>query len=150
MKVAFFRAGTSFFSRLIQFWTRGSASHVELVFSDGMAFSSHEADGGTRFKQIDFSAPGWELVDVPVSADDESRILAWCHNEEGCAYDWRGITFSFLPVPIGWQHSERWFCSEVCTAALQLAGYLSGYTPASLSPNGMYKALKRDLAVVDN
>lgn len=146
MKLAFYHGKGSFFSKLIRLWTFGSFSHVEIVFSDGLAFSSHEADGGTRFKQIDFTAPGWELVDVPVSQQDEARIRAWCRNEDGCAYDWRGITFSFLPIPIGWQHSERWFCSEICAAAVQLAGYLSGYTPAALSPNGLYKALCKELS----
>lgn len=145
MKVAFYKRGKSFFGKLIRFYTRGPYSHSELVFSTGACFSSHEADGGTRFKAIDLNPDEWDILDVPMTAALENMVRTFCAAEDGCGYDWRGISFSFLPIPVGWQHPDKWFCSEICTAGLQLAGYLSGYTPASLSPNGLYKALKKEL-----
>lgn len=146
LRVAFRKRAPGFASGFIRFWTGGRFSHVELVFSDGVCFSSSATDGGTRFRELDLNPEEWEFVPVQLSPDVEARVREFCKAEEGCRYDWRGIGFSFLPIPIGWQHAEKWFCSEVCTAALQVAGYLRGYTPASLSPNGMHKKLVAEVS----
>lgn len=144
MRVAFRKRAKSWYSYLIRFYTRGPYSHSELVFSDGLCFSSQEGEG-SRFKAISLTADEWDLLPVPVSEADQLRIRAFCEREKGCEYDWRGISFSFLPVPIGWQSAEKWFCSEICAAGLQIAGYLSGFTPASLSPNQLYRELAKEL-----
>lgn len=144
MKVAFRKAAKSWYSFVIRLYTRGPFSHCELVFSDGQCFSSQEGEG-SRFKLIDLKPAEWDLVDVLTDERVESQVRAFCESEKGCEYDWRGISFSFLPIPIGWQHPDKWFCSEICTAGLQVAGYMRGYTPASVSPNQLYKCLYGDL-----
>lgn len=146
MYVAFQKDSRTFFGKVIRLWTRGQYSHTELVFSDGKWFSSDETDNGTRF--IDGPKPdcSYDYIHVPVHEYDEARIREFCEAENGCAYDKKGIGFSFLPIPIGYQSETRWFCSEICTAALQLAKYCSGYTPARVHPNKLYKILNAELA----
>jgi len=145
MKLAFRKKPRSIYAHIIRLWTFGKYSHSEIVFSDGKCFSSDEADGGTRFKDMAMSADDWDLLAIPCSSQQEKRVRAFCEEEDDLKYDKVGIGFSFLPIPIGWQSANRWFCSELCVAALQQIGFLTGYTPASISPNKLYKLLKKEL-----
>jgi hypothetical protein len=145
VKVVFRKKSDSIYSKIIRLWTWGPFSHTELVFSDGRTFSSDERDGGTRWTTRSLDRDEWDILEVPCSAEDEQRVAAFCHSEENCRYDMVGIGFSFLPVPIGWQSSTKWFCSEICVAALQQIGFLVGYTPSRISPNQLYKLLKKEL-----
>ena len=145
MKVAFRKKAKSWYSKIIQWYTFGPYCHVELVFANGICFSSSEDDGGTRFKTIDLQPEEWDLIEVPCEPSVEGEIYRFCQREQNSRYDWRGIAFSFLPVPIGWQSADKWFCSEIVAAGLQLGGFLSGYTPAALSPNQLYRKLVKEL-----
>jgi len=145
MKVAFRKKPSSIYAHIIRLWTMGKFSHSELVFSDGRTFSSDEADGGTRWTDRAMPSSEWDFIDIPCTTKQENRARVFCEGEDGCKYDMVGIGFSFLPVPIGWQSAEKWFCSEICVAALQQIGYLIGYTPSRISPNKLYKILKSEL-----
>jgi hypothetical protein len=137
--------------KLISWWTKGSYSHVEIVFSDGMAFSSSPRDGGCRFRKIEYS-DHWEVIsldnrikwlaaeywskhwqDIP---DDigplqfaelyEDEIRKWCESQVGKTYDWKAI--------LGWtfgecdfQDKEKWYCSEIAYYVLNLFGIKEGY-----------------------
>ena len=146
MRVAFKRNVTGWFGWVIRAVTWGKYTHSEIVFHDGSMFSSDEADGGSRF--ITGPKPGveYDYLDITTTAEQNRRVLEFCQRENGYKYDIRGIAFSFLPIPVGWQSADRWFCSEVCVAALQQIGYLVGHTPSSVSPNALYKLLKKELA----
>lgn len=148
IKVAFRKDGTSIYSKIIKAWPFGGAkgpySHCEVLFSNGWSWSSDETDSGTRFKKITYTS-GWDFLEIPCSLDDERRLWKFCESENGLAYDKRGIIFSFLPIPIGWQHENKWFCSEAVTAVIQLLHYLSGYSPASIAPSRLYKLLSVEL-----
>ena len=77
MKVALYkgkRGGfAGVFDAAVRWWTRGAYSHVELVFSDGMAASSSTRDGGVRFKRIDFKPEHWDFIELKV---DEEQLRA--------------------------------------------------------------------------
>lgn len=141
--------GESLYSKIIRKWpfggSYGSYSHEEIAFSNGWSWSSSETDGGTRFRYIDYTNGNWDLLFIRCTADEERRVWEFCEKENGLGYDTRGILFSFLPVPIGWQHPDKWFCSEACTAALQLLGYLRGYAPSSIAPSKAYKLMVKEL-----
>lgn len=145
MKITFRKKPSSIYSHIIRLWTFGKYSHSELAFSDGRTFSSDEADNGTRWKDWKLSPDEWDFLEIPCTKEQEQEVLAFCAGEEGCEYDKVGIGFSFLPIPIGLQSARRWFCSEICVAALQQIGYLTGYTPSRVSPNALYKILKKEL-----
>ena len=118
MKVALYKgkrggfAGA--FDAAVRWWTRGAYSHVELVFSDGMAASSSTRDGGVRFKRIDFKPDHWDFVEVD---GDEEYARAFIAERVGQGYDYFGL-FGFVWRP----HSGSallWFCSEIVLGALK-------------------------------
>lgn len=110
------------FAWLIWMFTRGRPVHTELVFNDDLSYSAgYERTGavGTRFtRHVNFDAPGmWHLVELPVAL--AARAFDFCEREQGCGYDYFGILFGWT---LGFRPSPtRWFCSEVCAAALQYA-----------------------------
>lgn len=146
MKIAFQKRDAGIFALAIRAWTWSKYSHCELVFSDGRAFSSHVRDGGTRFISMSYPSPTvWDFIEIPATSEDEALVRAFCEAELNCKYDWNGIFLSQV-LPFRRQHPERWFCSEVCSAALQLLGRLPAYPPAhSFSPGGLYRTLRRIL-----
>lgn len=117
MRLAFYKgrrgglAGA--FDALVRWWTRGPYSHVELIFSDGLAASASQRDGGVRFKHIDFAPDRWDFVAV---RGDEAAARAWFVQHEGASYDYAGL-FGFFWRP-GSGAGSRWFCSEAIAAAL--------------------------------
>lgn len=141
MYLAFKKEATNFFGRIIKAYTFSKYCHAELVFSDNTWFSAREFKDGTSF--IPGPPPGerfsmYNYIPLRLSREAETRIRAWCEREKGCDYDVRGVLFSFLPIPIGWQSAEKWFCSEICCAALQTEGWFTGYSAASVSPRKLY------------
>jgi hypothetical protein len=145
IKVAFRKKGGSWFSWLIRAYTGGPLSHSEILFPDGRSFSSDESDGGTKWRTRDMTATEWDFLTVPCTEEQVQRVVEFCNGEDGCEYDKTGIAFSFLPIALGYQSSSRWFCSEICVAALQQVGFMTGYTPSRISPNKLYKILKKEL-----
>lgn len=118
MRAAFYK-GTrpgiaGIYNRLVRFWCQGPYSHCELIFSDGMAASASFADGGVRFKRIEFDPANWDIVDLPGA--DEAAARAWFEQREGAAYDLIGnLRFVIAPLP---DNDRRFFCSEAVLAAL--------------------------------
>jgi hypothetical protein len=117
MRLAFYKGRRGGFAGLfdaaVRWWTRGPYSHVELVFSDGLAASASQRDGGVRFKPITFHPDRWDFVPVD---GDEDAARAWFAGHWGAAYDYAGL-FGFVWRP-GKGASRRWFCSEAIAAAL--------------------------------
>ena len=144
-------------SRLTDWLSGGYGySHVEMVFSDGMSFSSSAFDSvdlpdgrtlknGVRIKQIDYAhhPDRWRLVPLPfVSPKDERAMREWAEKTwaEGHGYDFNGVSRFVLP----WmrEHPEKYFCSEVCATAMEHAGFrLFDAPPHKLAPYRMAMAL---------
>ena len=140
MKVAFLK-GEGFTAKLVKWWTKGPYDHCALVFSDGVSFSSSlQKDMYTQFERINFNTAYWDVLDVPMSAEDEHKVRSFCINEMNCRYDWVGIFLSQI-IPLGYNSKSKWFCSEVCVAALQKANLLLNEKPNRVSPNKLYKLL---------
>lgn len=118
MKAAFYtgtRPGKAgLYNRLVRWWTTSPYSHVELVFSDGIAASSSYADGGVRFKVIDFEPRSWEFIELPLHLEADAR--AWFAAHAGAGYDLRG-NLHFMVEPLA-DRKDAWFCSEAVAAAL--------------------------------
>lgn len=144
------KVATSTFGKLIQNytyvpWYKGPRyCHTELVFSNGEWFSSRELQNAVSFSKGPAHGDlisAYDLFVIPgMTLEREERIKRWCTseicNDDGspCNYDVRGVVFSFLPIPIGWQSPDKWFCSEICVAALQFDGWFVGYDASSISP----------------
>lgn len=141
MKVAFLK-GTGFVDKLIKFWTMSRYSHCELVFSDGTWFGNAlDGEMKTGFKTRDANPAYWDFIELPTSEADEIKIKAFCEDEKNCKYDWTGIFLSQF-IPLGIQSKTKWFCSEICTAALQEIGMLKGIKPYRVSPGKLNSLIK--------
>lgn len=133
MQLAFYKGGKRFFDRMVQWWTRSSYSHCELVFGyvpgseAAECASSSKLDGGVRIKLIDLAPDRWDLVDLPFS--DEAAARDWFQLHLGENYDVKGLLGFVGPIK---GRSKKWFCSEACAAAL---GYEDPwrYSPAMLA-----------------
>ncbi|MGJ8689843.1 MAG: hypothetical protein ACSHXZ_10010 [Gammaproteobacteria bacterium] len=133
MQLAFYKGGKRLFDRMVQWWTRSSYSHCELVLSyqldsgEAECASSSKLDGGVRIKLIDLSPDRWDLVDLPFT--DEAAARDWFLLHLGEDYDVKGLIGFVGPIE---GRSKKWFCSEACAAAL---GYKDPwrYSPAMLA-----------------
>ncbi|WP_114968551.1 hypothetical protein [Rhodoferax ferrireducens] len=130
MKVAFYKSTrpgiAGIYNRLVRWWTRSPYSHAELIFSDGWAASSSFADGGVRFKRIDFDPAHWDFVEID---GNEAAPRQWFHAHDGDLYDlWGNVGFVVGPVP---DDPDKRSCAESIAAAL---GYAESwrYSPAIL------------------
>lgn len=117
MKIAFYtgtRPGLAgIYNRLVRWWTRSPYSHAEIIFTDGMAASSSFADGGVRFKRIDFDPTHWDFVEIEA---DEASVRHWFAEREGRAYDLMGnVGFVLGFVPDG---QDKFSCAESVAASL--------------------------------
>lgn len=135
MKAAFYK-GTrpglaGLYNIITKWWGNGKYSHCELIFSDGMAASSSFADGGVRFKRIEFSPDRWDFIKLSDELEADAR--AWFEAHAGQKYDLRGnvrFVLDFLR-----DDKDKWFCSEAKGAALGIK------EPWRLDPNNLFQVL---------
>lgn len=135
MRMAFYKSNRgTFLDFMIDAWTGfGGFSHCELVFSDGMSFSSSPREGKCRFKSIKYDDK-WVMVDLDWIGDlNEGEIRLQCINEVGKKYDYLGIFFTFV-LPIHVDDRKKWWCSEICTKMI-------GIKKFRISPNRLFKVL---------
>lgn len=144
MKLAFYVAkyglkSGHFFDLAISLATWGPYSHTEIVFSDGLWFSSSPRDGGVRFKEIIPKEEHWHYHFPGASHEQEHIVRQWCESQISLPYDWLGAVGTVIPfVP----HSNyRWFCSEICIAAFQSIGFMPYIIPHKTSPNKLWRLL---------
>jgi hypothetical protein len=118
MKVAFYKAKTRLFNRLVSWWLRGPYSHCELVVWTNpqglsLCISSSYMDGGVRSKWIALDPDHWDLVPVVGST---ARAMVWLAAQKDAGYDVPGL-LGFV-----WRRVEddqaKWFCSEAVAAML--------------------------------
>jgi uncharacterized protein YycO len=118
VRIAFYK-GTrpgiaGIYNRVVRWWCGGKYSHVELVFSDGIAASASFEDGGVRMKRIDLDPGKWDIVEV--SPDLALGAIKWFMDNAGKPYDLLG-NVGFLWRPIQGDR-DAYFCSEAIAAAL--------------------------------
>jgi hypothetical protein len=143
MKVAFLK-GTGIVDMAIRLFTFSKYSHCELLFNDSVWFGNNPngnlQTGFRRRIMIDIDKY-WDFVEIKMTEDEENRIKKFCESERDCNYDWKGIFLSQI-FPLNKENPDKWFCSEICTAALQVIGYLPGIKPCQISPGKLYSLIK--------
>jgi hypothetical protein len=135
MKLAFYRVDAPKKEKgdyLVNLATgRYGYSHTELVFSNGVCYSSSPREGCCRFKDIDiYDKSTWVTIDLnPDIYNQEFEANAWreAFRLNGSKYDWEGI-FLNQAIPLGIDKQDKWWCSEVCM-------YLLNSHPYKISPN---------------
>jgi uncharacterized protein YycO len=142
LKVAFLKRDPSLMGWLIQTWTRSPYIHTELVFNDVTMVSSIQGIG-VRSLHVPgwYDRDKWDTIEVVVSESEQKAILEWLKCEMGSGYDWFGL-FMCQVFRFGRHNQNKWFCSELCTAALQSIGRFPGVKPYQQSPAKLYKLLR--------
>jgi hypothetical protein len=140
MKIAFLK-GTSIVDRLIQLWTLSKYSHCEMIFSDHTSFgTSLELPFKTVMSYKTYDPMYWDVVEVNIPAFKEQIIKDFCMTQIGKSYDWKAIFFSMI-LPLRQDSSDKWICSEVCTAGFQRAGYFNDIKACRVNPGKFRKLL---------
>ena len=122
-------------------WRYSMISHVEILFSNGLSFSSSEEDGGVRFKKIDFKPENWEFIEIDVTPEQEAKIFRWCESKTKNSYNWWGIFFAmWLWFYTTWE--DDWFCSQIVTRALQEIWMCCTLSAQMTSPWALVKYLE--------
>jgi len=151
-----FRKGyvdSNLFEKLVAWWTGLLAGtwgkldycHVELIFPDGMSFSSDPNDGGVRFKDIKYSHPDrWDIFELNIDESRFDSLYQVARKLIGRAYDWLGCIFDAgLHVKVLNDLSKLW-CNEACMSVLYVLSYLK-IKPKDITgdPIRMYQFCKR-------
>jgi hypothetical protein len=119
MNVIFLKKEGGIYGAAIRLWTWSPYIHAELEFSDGSRFTSSAGVGTSFLPPLPFTeASKWEKVPIVVTEAEETAMRLFCVEEQGCRYDWAGIALTQI-LGLGRQSKSKWFCSEVCVAALQ-------------------------------
>ena len=129
---------------LVRVWTRGTYSHVELIFSDNIWFSASLQDNGVRFKCIDYEKEKWDIIEIPSTKDEECICREYAKSKIGCKYDIIGIFFTQI-WHIDVEDKNRYFCNEIVHATLQQMFLFKGVKPYSYNPNSFHKLVVRNL-----
>lgn len=133
-----FHIGKTKLDRAIQVVTRSPYTHVEMVMSDGMWFTSSHFEKGVVGRKYEPEGV-WEYVDVEA---DEEVARHYLEALVGMPYDYLGVArFVFPGVP----HShDRWFCSELTACTLKVCGRNLKKKPQHYSPGGLHCELLKN------
>jgi hypothetical protein len=143
LEIAFRKAEPSLSSKIIRWWIKSPYSHCELVFSNGLTFSAYIEEYRTCFKNKEHLDSEWDYITLPMSIENEYKIYQFCLKETDCKYDIIGLVFTQI-IPLSFENPYWWFCSEVCTAALQANNMLLGIVPHETDPGELYKLVKEN------
>lgn len=153
MKVAFYKAKGTLFDALIKIWTcpitelftgkwKHSYSHCEVIFSDGIWFSSSPRDGGVRYKYIVEAPDTWDILTLDVPLQAELMVRDWCTKQVGKKYDWVGVLLGQL-LHMGYiQDPHRWYCSEIVSTILLKVGKFPPGGTNEVTPRELHDRLK--------
>lgn len=133
-QMAFYKGKGRFFDKVVRWWTGGKYSHCELVFSNDTYFSADAWENEVRFKRMFPNPENWDFVALNLTQKEELVVRAWCDSQEGKRYDYTGILLSQV-MPLHIEDPNRWFCSELCVAALQRVGRLPGLLAQDIDPS---------------
>ena len=143
MKVIFWIGKSSILGSAIRMFKHRGVSHSEILFTDNVSGTSDRDKGGVVLYSIPKLDPTeWVAIDIPCTIAQEAIMREFFISELGCGYDWKGILFAQM-LPWGRESKDKWFCSEICTAALKLAypHTFSDITPCEVDPAELLKLI---------
>ena len=133
MKAIFWIGKCGLVGTLIRAFKRRGVSHAEIMFSDGVCGTA-QPNGGVVLRHINFNRADWIVLDLPCTPGQEATVRGFFEQELGCPYDWSGLLFAQI-LGWNWQSKQKYFCSEICVAALQKAyPALAGLKPWRIDP----------------
>lgn len=126
--------------------TGGPYDHVEIVFPDGLSWSSSFVDKGSRFAEIEFNPDRWDFVDLTIAGDKVLLMRAMAEQLNGRPYGVakvmnfvsRALLNKEFPDPKG---DNSLFCSEAVALVLAAGGVLGSLPPRTTAPIHLAYAL---------
>lgn len=140
IKVIFYKAEGNLLDKLVRWWTSSLYSHCEILFNDGRIYSADGWNSKMVRYTTKYNLDNWAVLEVPLTDTKYRHLKNWCSDRVGQKYDWLGVIRFVLPfVP---QSDDKWFCSELCGAALKFVGLLGFNVDVhGMSPQGLYNKL---------
>jgi hypothetical protein len=132
MFIGFQKNPHNWMEKVICWWTKSEFFHCSLIFSDGRQFTAL-AGVGCAWSNSPSDVKSWEFIEVPLVPEQENKVRAFCSLEAGCGYDWLGLIISQL-AHFRRSHSDKFFCSELVVAALQVVDKFPDLPPCSMCP----------------
>lgn len=112
--------------RLIQYFSHGWATHVDIVWPPNMP-DGPERLFGARGDGVAVRAKDYEKflriarVTLPMTAEQNAKFFAFCRDQMGKPYDFSAeAAFAFGR---DWRTPEHWFCSELGESAVETSGF---------------------------
>jgi len=141
MNVLFLRHGGGLFGWLVRVWTGSPYAHAELEFTGGNRFTTIMGGKTCWEPPLGQDAGNYDRVWVALSPAQEDVVSRFCESELGCSYDWLGLFMSQV-LGLGRSDPHKWFCSELCAAALSQVIPSWPKVPAcKVSPGRLYLML---------
>lgn len=137
-----FVAGDGIGAELIEWFSAGDFSHVDIVMPDGSLLGAR-LDGGVRIRSANyqtFHKRAVAVLDRGQSVSD--AFIAAAVSQIGKPYDKTAIIG--FAAGRDWREDDSWFCSELAAWALEQANTFphAFYAPASkITPNGLLLAI---------
>ena len=151
MKIAFYKGwGKGIFNIIaiagIKLWTMGKYSHVELIDENNDWYSSDAfKHGGVRkLENFKHNPKNWDIFEIQFknTKADPQKAIEFIKSQFGKKYDWMGILFSQF-IPAGYHKKDKWFCSEICHAALGKGNIIIPKVKSEMvSPVKLFKIMK--------
>ena len=140
---AFGHDKTRLLDNLIGISSLSKYSHTELVFSDGLCFSSSGRDDGVRFRELDPHPDRWDIFDLVITEAEENqmRSMAELYVKKKIKYDYIGAVTCGFNLCI---HNKKFFCSEIVAIFLAFVFEMDGL-PCTYSPGDVVKYIQEPL-----
>lgn len=120
--------------------------HCELIIPKRGAFSI-VADGKVFMDpNKTFSRKDWRFLNINITHSQHAELMRWCSEQVGKSFNKLG----YYLVPLGgWSGGgKKWFCSELCGAALNAIGLRLSVEPHKLTPGLLMSELMQSPQVV--
>jgi len=131
---------SSFMGKVIAWWTKSKYYHTEFIINNRWVSSMPKQGIVIRELKPLKDKYDYKTFTFQLEYEHYTRFIKWIENQEGKKYDFVGIVFSQI-LPFNIDSNNRWFCSELCTKALQLVGSreVYEYKPSTVSPGKLAK-----------
>lgn len=151
VSLAFYRGGgpnEPFLNKLTR-WITGEFVHCEIVFEDPEspkhnASCSVWAGENVFYKPKTFGRDGWSYLSIQVPIQAAADMRDWCKEQaaKNLPFNSWGFYRALTPFPRTTDGST-WFCSELCTAAMQKGGYFDGSIPSTMTPTHLHTMMSK-------
>lgn len=121
---------------LIRLFTFSRWNHTAIEI-DGTVYDATGRHGVQAWNRHDFASHWSRIESFPVKGDPVV-VKRFLRAQLGKKYDWRAIIA--LPFRRNWQAEDRWFCSELSAAALNL--WPAGALTARIKPQDLYLVIR--------